>query len=252
MNAVPGQSSSLIFVHDEVEKRKWLVDGGALISIVPPTFAQKTKGPTETVLQAANGTKIKCYGTEEKVVTIAGRSYPFAFMVADVQHSILGADFLAEFSLAPNHRDGNLIDLNSLDFIPATIATGQSPVPINHVYEANDPYWQLLDRYPGITKPDFFKKKAKHGVKHFIPTTCPPIQSRVRKLSPEKLAIAKAEIDKLVSLGICQRGKSEWASPLMVAAKPGGGWRVCGDYRRLNSATPDDKYPVKTLQDFTA
>ena len=38
----------------------------------------------------------------------------------------------------------------------------------------------------------------------------------------------------------------------MVAPKPGGGWRVCGDYRRLNAATLDDKYPVKCLTDFTA
>ena len=38
----------------------------------------------------------------------------------------------------------------------------------------------------------------------------------------------------------------------MVAPKPGGGWRVCGDYRRLNNATIDDKYPVKAISDFNA
>ena len=252
MNAVPGQSNSLIYVHDEVEDRKWLVDGGALVSIVPPTTAQRTAGPNETVLHAANGTKIRCYGSIDKIVTIASRSYPFSFIIADVHQSILGADFLAEFSLAPNHRDGSLIDLNSLDFIPATLATNEVSNPINFVSDGSDPFMKLLDSYPAITKQDLSRKTAKHGVTHFIPTTCPPIQSRVRKLSPEKLAIAKAEIDKLVELGVCKRGKSDWASPLMVAPKPGGSWRVCGDYRRLNNATPDDKYPVKTLQDFTA
>ena len=64
--------------------------------------------------------------------------------------------------------------------------------------------------------------------------------------------MAKEEIGKLEKLGICYRGKSEWASPLMVTTKPDGGWRVCGDYRRLNSMTPDDRYPVRTLQDFTS
>ena len=38
----------------------------------------------------------------------------------------------------------------------------------------------------------------------------------------------------------------------MVAPKPDGGWRVCGDFRRLNNQTIDDKYPVRQLQDFTA
>ena len=249
VNAVPGPTSPLIYVHDQIEKRKWLVDGGALVSIVPPTTAQRVAGPNDTVLQAANGTKIKCFGTVEKTVTIAGRSYPFAFIIADVRQSILGADFLAKHSLAPNHRDGNLIDLNSLDFIPATISIEETPSPINLVC---DPFNELLDKYPAITKLDLSPKTVKHGVTHFIPTNCAPIQSRVRKLSPEKLAIAKTEIDKLVELGVCKRGKSDWASPLMVAPKPGGGWRVCGDYRRLNNATPDDKYPVRTLQDFTA
>ena len=33
---------------------------------------------------------------------------------------------------------------------------------------------------------------------------------------------------------------------------PCGGWRVCGDYRRVNAITTDDKYPVRTLADFNA
>ena len=213
---------------------------------------KRKAGPNNTILHAANGTKIQCYGTIDKTVTIAERSYPFSFTIADVTQSILGADFLAEHSLAPNHRDGSLIDLNSLDIIPATLATGEISNPINFVSDNNDPFTKLFDAYPNITKTDLSNKTAKHGVTHFIQTSCPPIQSRVRKLAPDKLAIAKAEIDKLVELGVCRRGKSEWASPLMVAPKPGGGWRVCGDYRRLNNATPDDKYPVRTLQDFTA
>ena len=252
MNAVPGPSNRLIYVHDERDNRRWLVDGGAIVSIVPPTAAQRAAGPNNTVLTAANGTKIKCFGNIEKTVTIANRSYDYDFIIADVRQSILGSDFLAENALAPNHRDGNLIDLNSLDFIPGTLAAGEAPSPINFIHDGDDPFNKLLDSYPSITKPDLSTKTAKHGVTHYIPTNCAPIQSRVRKLAPDKLAIAKTEIDKLVELGVCRRGKSEWASPLMVAPKPNGGWRVCGDYRRLNNATPDDKYPVRTLQDFTA
>ena len=134
VNAVPGPSNHLIYVHDQMENRKWLVDGGALVSIIPPATAQRVTGPNDTVLQAANGTKIKCFGTTVKIITIAGRSYPFAFIIADVRQSILGADFLAEHSLAPNHRDGNLIDLNSLDVIPATIAIRETHSPINLVF----------------------------------------------------------------------------------------------------------------------
>ena len=134
---------------------------------------------------------------------------------------------------------------------------------INFVDQKSDPFYQLLDSYPTLSTPSFTPKEVSHGVKHYIPTNCNPIQSKARKLNPDKLEIAKQEFQKLVDLGICYRGKSEWASPLMVATKPCaspctcsqkspcGGWRVCGDYRRLNNATSDDKYPVKNLTDFT-
>ena len=73
----------------------------------------------------------------------------------------------------------------------------------------DDPYYNLLDRYPEICTPSFTLKD--------------PVQSRARRLDPEKLAIAKAELEKLVDLGIAYRGKSEWSSPLLVTTKPNGG-----------------------------
>ena len=53
-------------------------------------------------------------------------------------------------------------------------------------------------------------------------------------------------------LGIIRLSKSPWASPLHVAPKPSGGWRPCGDYRRLNKATVDDRYPLPHIQDFNS
>ena len=65
-----------------------------------------------------------------------------------------------------------------------------------------------------------------------------------------------------MELGVCERGKSNWSSPLLMTTKPCsspctcsqqypcGGWRVCGDYRRLNNMTMTDRYPVRNLQDF--
>ena len=252
MNAVTGQNGNLLHVKDTRENRTWLVDGGALLSIVPPTALQKRNGPNGSQLQAANGTKIACYGDINKTLTIGGRDFDFNFTIADVSQPILGADFLAEFYLAPNHRDGILLDLNSYETIPAKIARGSSSNPINYVDDAENPYYKLLNQHPKILTPSFTLSEPNHGVRHHIPTTGPPVQSRARKLAPDKLAVAKAELDKLCKLGVCKRAKSEWASPLMVAPKPDGGWRVCGDYRRLNNMTPDDKYPVRTITDFAA
>ena len=111
--------NDLLYVTDTVTKRKWLVDGGAVLSIVPPTLAQRTAGPTSTQLQAANGTKIPCYGVQEMVVSLADRQVSFPITIADVRQSILGADFLAHSYLAPNHRDGTIIDLKDYSVLKA-------------------------------------------------------------------------------------------------------------------------------------
>ena len=264
VNAASGQNGYLLHVIDLNEGSRWLVDGGALVSIVPPTRAQRRHGPNGTELCAANGTKIKCFGTTDKTLRIGNKSFPFTFTIADVRQRILGADFLAQFYLAPNHRDGSLIELDSLNVLPATFARGVTSNPVTFVNEVNDPFYRTLDSFPEILTPSFKPVEVQHGVRHHIPTNGRPVQSRARKLDPEKLRVAKAEIDKLCKLGVCRRAKSEWASPLMVARKPCvrpctctsttpcGGWRVCGDYRRLNSMTPDDKYPVRAIHDFNA
>ena len=54
------------------------------------------------------------------------------------------------------------------------------------------------------------------------------------------------------AIGIVRRSSSPRSSPLHVVPKPSGGWRPCGDYRRLNTVTVDDRYPMPRLQDFTA
>ena len=102
----------LLYAVDSNDCTRWLIDGGALWSIVPPTPQQRASGPNAWKLQAANGSDISCYGLADRQVCIADRTFDFTFIIADVKQSILGADFLDRFYLAPNHRDKSLIDLD--------------------------------------------------------------------------------------------------------------------------------------------
>ena len=93
---------------------------------------------------------------------------------------------------------------------------------------------------------------AKHGVEHYITTVGPPVYAGARCLDSAKLTIAREEFATMERLGIVRRSNSPWTSPLHMVTKADGGWRPCGDFRRLNYATTHDRYPVPHIQDFSA
>ena len=97
-----------------------------------------------------------------------------------------------------------------------------------------------------------FMSSPKHRVQHFIKTQGPPVAARPRRLNCDKLRAAKAEFDKMERLGIIRRSDSPWSSPLHLVTKKDGSYRPCGDFRRLNVITEDDRYPLPHIHDFNA
>ena len=206
-------------------------------------------------LVAANGSAIKSYGTRLLELKINHNKYTWRFQVADVHKPIIGADFLRSHSLLVDLANKKLIRLDNLAVLKGIV----KEVPTNNVCNitripsASNDFAQLLKDRPALTTPTFsLDDTPRHGVRHFIPTNGPPVHAQARRLSPEKLAIAREEFRTLQDLGIIRRSSSPYSSPLHVAPKPGGGWRPCGDYRRLNCTTEDDRYPIPRIHDFTA
>ena len=85
---------------------------------------------------------------------------------------------------------------------------------------------------------------------HHIVTNGPPVFSRPRRLLGEKLKAAKQDFDLLLFQGVIRPSSSQWASPLNLVAKAGGGWRSTGDFRRLNAVTVPDRYPIPRIEDL--
>ena len=57
------------------------------------------------------------------------------------------------------------------------------------------------------------------------------------------------EIDKLTKAGIARPSTSFWASSVVMVRTKDGGWRMCVDYRLLNSVTKFDCFPLPRLDE---
>ncbi|BHF81017.1 hypothetical protein SprV_0702414600 [Sparganum proliferum] len=246
-------SGRTFYVRDKVTRRRFLVDTGAQISVVPPTPVDRRCPSPGPHLQAANCSPISTFGSRSLTLNIGlRRLFSWIFVIADVPHSILGSDFLVEFDLRVDCRRSCLLDRTT-----GLSVRGLTPFNDSCNLSLLDtgiacPYRDLLLQHPNIIKPQFCSGEIQHDVVHHIRTSGPPpVFARPRRLAASRLQAAKAEFEHMLQLGIIRPSESPWASPLhMVPRATSDDWRPCGNYRALNNATIPVRYPVPHPQDF--
>jgi hypothetical protein len=90
-------------------------------------------------------------------------------------------------------------------------------------------------------------------MEHHIQLKKDAVPKRVRpyRLSPLETKSLKAELEKLLKLGIIEKGGySEWSSPIIMLKKKDGTYRIVADFRYLNSQSEVLNYPLSNIDEL--
>lgn len=87
-------------------------------------------------------------------------------------------------------------------------------------------------------------------IRHDIPLVDnTPFRLPYRRISPNDYAEVKEHLQELQEAGVIRPSKSPFASPIVIVRKKDGKIRMCVDYRKLNSRTVRDAYPIPRIEE---
>ena len=147
--------------------------------------------------------------------------------------------FMAEEVDSEEDEDIVLWDRTSDE--PPTFSTSLTTQQNNELQQLLCKFGDVLRGSPGRTS----------VVEHCIETeNASPIRLAPYRLPHAYRDTVKDELREMEQAGIIEPSSSPWAAPIIPVKKKDGSMRLCVDYRRLNSVSRTDAYPMPRVDDL--
>jgi hypothetical protein len=220
----------MIFLQDDESKQQFMVDTGAIYSILPHLSKATTTGPP---LSGVDRKDIPCWRRIRRQRHLFARRRlqihtQVRFLVRPRAAGRPSRGVSEAALQSENRRRGTTLQMRSCPLLHSADGT------------------VLFALFPAIVANGKGKPSPKHKIRHTIETMGHPVFTKAH-LNPDKLRQAEAEFRQLEAAGIICRSDSPWLSSPHMVCKKDGSWRPCSDYRRLNLVTTHDCYPLPSI-----
>ena len=112
---------------------------------------------------------------------------------------------------------------------------------------------QLIQSYRDVFSIDDDELGFCNTIEHSIDVgSSLPIKQRFRRLHPPLKEKVETELQRMEKQGVIEKSTSPWCSPLVPVRKKDGRIRICVDYRKLNSVTKLESFPLPNIEDNLA
>ena len=140
---------------------------------------------------------------------------------------------------------------------PVSVEPANNDEVIQRLLEENTPplYVNGIRDIVMHYREQFVILNEKTGSTSYLPFEIDTQGARPIAQRPYRLPIAyetevNRQLSQMLEEGIISRSKSPWASPMVVVKKKDQGLRICIDYRKLNSVTVGDSFPLPSIEEL--
>ena len=159
-----------------------------------------------------------------------------------------------EIRLRPGTRIGTIEPIKSMERIERTPTKYYEKIKISgeHLTRRQiEELEMLLEQYDEVLARHEYDFGQTNLVKHKLPLNDEqPIKQRPYRVPYKLQETVKEQVQAMAEQNIIRKSSSPWTSPVVMVKKKDGKMRFCIDYRRLNSVTRKDTYPLPRIDEM--
>lgn len=235
-----------------------LIDSGSTISLISAHLLRHfncARRPTFRILKGLGSQEIECTSYVTLLIEFDGLSLDVDLYIVDTEYMntpiIVGTDILNRKGVSYIRTCDKQI-LTS-DFNVNRVITSQS----NAVISVKTPLvgnelqrlMTIIEEFSKFLISGTATTTVNTGSMNIRLNSDIPVNYRPYRLSYAETLRVRDIIADLLKTGIIRESESEYASPILLVKKKDGSDRMCVDFRKLNSVTIKDRFPLPRIDD---